>query len=125
MNDCELEQLCLNGEDLARVAEFFECDVDAAFDFARKIWLPDARQTALRLTRAIARRDWHAVVYLCDKLREGARCVGATRIMQYANEIEQLTRKAKWCWLIARAADLRSALETLASLLVDCADSPA
>lgn len=124
MNEHDLERLCLNRKDLERVAEFFECDADAAFDFVRKVWLPDAKETALRLTHAIARRDWHAAVYLCDKLREGARCVGATRIMQYANDIEHSTRRRKWCWLGERATELNAALDTLSKLLLDCADSP-
>ncbi|HKU67240.1 MAG TPA: hypothetical protein VJP85_05665 [Candidatus Baltobacteraceae bacterium] len=124
MRDADLEAMCLNPDDLARVAEFFDCDVDAAFEFVRKIWLPDATQTSARIAGAIADRDWTSVLYLCDKLREGARCVGATQIMRYATQIERATKNQKWCWLQNNAKDLRAALETLASLLLDCLDLP-
>lgn len=124
MTQLDLEALCLSRDDLERVAEFFDCDVDAAFEFARKIWLPDASQTALRLMHAIRMRDWCSVLYLCDKLREGARCVGATRIMQFANEIERAVGTNRLCWLREKAEDLRVALDTLGSLLLDCIDSP-
>lgn len=125
MEEADLEALCLDPEDIARVAEFFECDVDAAFEFVRKIWLPDAATTAERLRHAIAVQDWRAVLYLCDKLREGARCVGARRVMRQATEIERAIKRKRWCWLGERCDKMIASLNTLRSLLSDCTDAPA
>lgn len=123
MKDAELKRLCLERADIERVAEFFNCDVDAAFEFARKIWLPDARATASRLSSAIAIRDWTSALYLCDKLREGARCVGAKRIMQYANEIESAAQREESAWLRGKLRELGTALEALGAVLTDGANA--
>lgn len=113
MDEIDLEALCLSHSDLERVAEFFDCDVAAAFAFMRTIWLPDAWATAERLLHAITTGDWSAAVYLCDKLREGARCVGATRIMQYANGIERAVHRQQSHRLHRTVSELRAVLGTL------------
>ncbi len=118
MKGIDLEALCLRREDFERMAEFFECDLDAAFEFVRTIWLPDAAQTADRLSHAIALGEWTAVAYLCDKLREGARCVGATRIMRFATDIERAALKKRISWLRSKVEELKAALSTLRSLLL-------
>lgn len=119
MRETDLLALWLNRDDIARVAEFLECDVDAAFEFARKVWLPDARKTAARILSAILRRDCTSLLFLCDHLREGARSVGATRIMHFANDIETMARTHAGYRLTGKAYELKCALDTLGSLLLD------
>lgn len=122
LTDCKLAELCLNPEDLARVAEFFDCDVDAAYAFVRKVWLPDADEAVRRITAAVRRRDWTSLLFLCDHLREGARSVGATRIIQFAGEIERAVQHRHICSLPKKIAELGAALNTMGSLLADCSD---
>lgn len=108
--------LRLNRNDIERVAEFFDCDIAAAVDFARKIWFPDACDTTRRIGRAIVARDVTSLLYLCDHLREGARTVGAHRIIQYASDIEFAVRQRRWAGLTIQIADLKRYLEEPASL---------
>lgn len=120
IDESDLADLCLNPDDIARVAEFFECDADAAFDFARRIWLPEANRTAVNIMNAIRLRDWTALIFLCDHLREGARWVGASRIIYYAGEIERAATTQFWLGLPGKAQKLKAALDTLGALLTDC-----
>lgn len=118
-NDTLDRSLWLDAEDIQRVAEFFDCDVNAALDFTRKVWLPDARQTTVRMTRAIVTRDMTSLLYLCDHLREGARTVGAHRIVQYAHAIEEAAQSRHWGTLLAHVAALKTALQTLSTMLAE------
>lgn len=113
--------LWLGADDIQRVAEFFDCDVSAALEFARKVWLPDARQTALRIAQAVLARDSASLLYLCDHLREGARTVGADRIVRQARTIERAVQYRNWCGLLVHVAALKTALQTLSTALAEYA----
>lgn len=116
----DYESLCLNPDDVARVAEFFDCDPAAAFEFVRSIWLPDARTTALRIMTEVRAQNWVSVAFLCDHLREGARSVGAERIGAYASRIERLIAQRAMPEIVAIARELRKALNLLGEILRDC-----
>lgn len=112
-----LPELCLDPEDIARVAEFFDCDRNAAIEFAARVWLPDARITALRIAAALHAADWKSLRFLCDHLREGARCVGARRILCYAGEIETAATSKRFGAAVRCARDLRFALDSMGAVL--------
>ncbi len=118
MSDADV-QAWLNPDDVARVAEFFDCDVDAAFEFMRSVWLPDASATAMRMLRALRAREWTSLLYLCDHLREGARCVGALRIVVLASAIEGAAESKQVGTGLACVRKLRESLDVLGSLLLD------
>jgi hypothetical protein len=80
--------LYLDPDDIARITEFLDCDTAAALDFIRKVWLPDVRESSKRIMRAVLRRDWHSLAFLCDHVREGARCVGASRVVRCTDELD-------------------------------------
>lgn len=84
--------------------------------------LPDARTTAMKILRAIRLRQWTSVLYLCDHLREGARCVGAHRIGTYAAEIERAARSKNTKSLLVNPSVLGEALDVLGQILTDCID---
>jgi hypothetical protein len=66
------------------------------------------------------------LLFLCDHLREGARCVGSDLIMAYASQIECAVDARKVRSLPVYAYRLREALEMLGALLVECIEgSPA
>lgn len=119
--DPDLDALRLNPDDVARVAEFFDRDVDAAFAFVRTIWLPDARTTAIQILSAIRAQEWSSLLYLCDHLREGARCVGAQRIVALASAIEEASKSKCIEVGLAHVQKLRESLDALTSLLLECA----
>lgn len=122
IDGADLNRVSLNPDDIARVAEFFDCDARAAYEFVRTVWLPDAKTTAGKIAAAIQRREWTSLLFLCDHLREGARCVGAQPIMIYACRIERAADARKLRSLTVYAKRLRQALEALGALLVDSVD---
>ncbi len=118
--DVDLAALCLNPQDLARVAEFFDSDVDAAFHFARKVWLPDAWETAQRIMTAAAGEDLKSVFYLCDSCERvpaaSARCESC--VTPTRSKVQPNSRSSST--ILLNVIDLERALDALAGLLSDC-----
>jgi hypothetical protein len=78
----------IDAQSLKRVADFFEGDYESAYRLAYDVWLPETVRTLERLAIAIEARSKRDVDFLCDHLREGARCVGASAYVDAANGIE-------------------------------------
>lgn len=55
-----------------------------------------------------------------DHLREGARTVGADRIVIYARDIERSAKQQSWHDVTAQAAELKTSLNTLSTLFPGC-----
>lgn len=74
--------------ELQRVSEFFEGDMQLTGRFILETWAPDARRTLAELASVVEFHDDRRSAFLCDHLREGARTVGASMMIDLANSIE-------------------------------------
>jgi hypothetical protein len=98
-NDLETnmaEVAVLDSNDLRRVAAFYDGDIGQAYLMARDVWLPDAERTLERIGEAVRGRNDGSLAFLCDHLREGARCVGARDHVRVADCIEAHCRQREF-----------------------------
>lgn len=101
----ELEQFAL-----VRIAEYFDGCMSAARTFVRETWLPDAVTTLQTLARESGVSPERRLLFLCDHLREGARTVGATAVVNLANEMEAAVRGSERQRIRALASSSISAI---------------
>lgn len=103
----------LSPDDVGRVAEFFDGNLQEAYGFVNSVWLPDAAASIARLVIALRSFDLHDVVFLCDHLREGARTVGARVFMAHVKTIECTVREGDWVLGRRLTAELEQYLGTI------------
>ena len=104
-------------QDVDRVAEFFEGNLDSTYGFCRKTWLPDAELNLHKLSSALSRLNMHDVMFLCDHLREGARCVGARMLMTHLQDIECAARDRDWSLATRLAASTAHYVQSIRTWL--------
>ncbi len=70
--------------EIARIAEFFEGSIDEACAFVRDVWLPDAMITLHQIIRECDDAAPERLTFLCSRLHENARNVGASKFAHLA-----------------------------------------
>lgn len=93
-------------QDIGRIAEFFDGNMERTYELCRTTWLPDAESNLHKLATALSRLNMHDVMFLCDHLREGARCVGARTFMTQVKDIECAARDRDWPLASRLATDI-------------------
>lgn len=78
-----------------RLAGFLDGRLSNAYAFAHAIWLPDAQKTLEQLHQALDQPTEREIVFLCERLREGARSVGAARVIELGGRIEVAYRAGR------------------------------
>jgi hypothetical protein len=107
----------LSDADVARVAEYFDGDMDDLKQFLSCVWLPDAVTTLHKIIREASRSPKSRIAYLCDHLREGARTVGARPIMDAADQMQVATELEERARVLAIAHRSIPSLCLISSLL--------
>jgi hypothetical protein len=74
-------------EDIVRISDYFDGDVNEVGSFLRNVWLPDALATLREIKRASASPSAERMTYLCKHLRCSAVSVGAHQIASDADQL--------------------------------------
>ena len=83
-------------QDVRRVAEYFDGELEATYVFVQSVWLPDAFKSVDALAECVRSADTSATLYMCDHLRQGAISVGARAFAADAEAISTAVVEGQW-----------------------------
>lgn len=89
-------QTPFESQDVRRVAEYFDGELEATYAFVQSVWLPDAFKSVDALAECVRSGDTASTLYMCDHLRQGAISVGARAFAAEADAISTAVVDGQW-----------------------------
>lgn len=118
MQKCEIQQLWQTRAkaplDVDVLDEFFEHDVTALVTFSHDTWLPELRQSFLKLAKAIRREEPNEMRFVTHRIRGCAAMGGAHEIVGTMDDLDSLAQKRQWQTVRRRFTAANSSRRTIA-----------